>query len=295
MWQKVKPFLPVLPALIVIGLLFFGGLIHGIIQSLGYFPAAGQNDLSGDAYTKVVRQHEFWLSLTLTLRVAALSTLTSGVLGLLIAVGLYKAGTSAKRQSPFWRVLFQLPLTIPHLVAAYLMVLLFMQSGWIARWLYALGWLEHMEDFPVLVNDSFGWGMILTYTWKEAPFITLMVYPVLWRIHVSWQEAARVFGAGPWQWMREVVLPLLLPAWSAAMFIVFAFSFSAFEVPYLLGVTYPKMLPVLSFEYYTSGGLADRPQALAVNVVLSAIAALLGGVAYRLLRRWLPEERKRWL
>ncbi|HSP22797.1 MAG TPA: ABC transporter permease, partial [Planococcus sp. (in: firmicutes)] len=85
---------------------------------------------------------------------------------------------------------------------------------------------------------------------------------------------------------REIVLPIILPAWTIAAFIVFVFTFSAFEVPYLLGVTYPSMLPVYSYQLYTSGTLTDRPEALAVNIILAALTILLGLAVYFFSKRW---------
>jgi putative spermidine/putrescine transport system permease protein len=295
MWLRSKPYVLVLPAWIVITVLFFGGLAEGLIQSMGYFPAAGQSRFSLFAYAELLGSEEFWSSLLLTLRISSLSTLTAGVLGVFVAVCLFML---KQKGNNFGRSLlakgFELPLIIPHLVGAYLMVLLFMQSGWLSRIGFHLGLIREISDFPVWINDPFGWGIVFTYAWKEAPFIALMVYPVLLRIHGSWYEAAQVLGANSWNFLREIVIPLLLPAWLSASFIVFAFSFSAFEVPFLLGVTYPKMLPVLSYELYTSGGLEQRPEALAVNVLMTLITAALGWLAYRISKRWMTGAREGW-
>src|SRR5262249_27237785 len=48
-------------------------------------------------------------------------------------------------------------------------------------------------------------------------------------------EAAATLGAGPWQRLREVTLPLLAPALSAAAAIVFLFSFTSFGIVLILG------------------------------------------------------------
>ncbi|MEX0851264.1 MAG: ABC transporter permease subunit, partial [Gaiellaceae bacterium] len=48
-------------------------------------------------------------------------------------------------------------------------------------------------------------------------------------------EAAATLGAGPWQSFREVTLPLLAPALSAAAAIVFLFSFTSFGIVLILG------------------------------------------------------------
>jgi putative spermidine/putrescine transport system permease protein len=287
MWRKSKPYFLLLPATGAIVLLFFGGLFDGLLKSLGYFPAIGETEFSLAAYKLLFSSSAFWESLSLTFRVAALSSVIAAFLGAVLAVSLFMLHESSKSgASRLWHRLFQLPLTIPHLVGGYIIVLLFMQSGFLSKLFASAGWISDISEFPVVVNDIFGWGIILTYAWKEAPFVSLMIYPVLMRIHGSWREVSRVFGASSWSFIREIVVPVMLPAWTIATFIVFVFTFSAFEVPFLLGVTYPSMLPVYSYQLYTSGTLADRPEALAVNIILSILTIALGLITYYFSRRW---------
>lgn len=287
MWRKSKPYLLLLPATGAIVLLFFGGLFDGLLKSLGYFPAIGERQLNLDAYTNLLASDSFWDSLELTVRVAAISSLLAGLLGGLLAIALFLLNQySEDENSRLWHRLFQLPLTIPHLVAGYVIVLLFTQSGVISKLLASVGMIDEMTDFPVLVNDPFGWGIILAYTWKEVPFVLLMVYPVLARIQKSWREVSRVYGAGNWNFIREIALPIMMPSWIIAVFIVFVFTFSAFEIPFLLGVTYPGMLPVYSFQLYTDGSLSDRPEALAVNIILALMTICLGLATYYFSKRW---------
>lgn len=287
MLRKIKPYLLLFPAIITIVLLFFGGLFDGFLKSLGYFPAIGETEFSLKAYSSLLQSDAFWDSLIVTIRIAALSSAISAILGAIVAVALFMIQeTSKSRALNFWNRLFQLPLTIPHLVGGYVIVLLFMQSGFLSKILAAIGVIDQIPDFPVLVNDSFGWGIILAYAWKEAPFVALMVYPVLARIHKQWRDVSRVYGAKNRDYIREIVVPAILPAWTVAAFIVFVFTFSAFEVPFLLGVTYPSMLPVYSYQLYSSGTLADRPEALAVNLVLALLTVLLGLIAYYFSKRW---------
>ncbi|MFC4712091.1 ABC transporter permease [Planococcus dechangensis] len=287
MWRKSKPYFLLLPATGAIVLLFFGGLFDGLLKSLGYFPAIGETQISLAAYYTLFSSSAFWESLSLTFRVAALSSVIAAFLGAVLAVSLFMLHESSKSgASRLWHRLFQLPLTIPHLVGGYIIVLLFMQSGFLSKLFASAGWISDISEFPVVVNDTFGWGIILTYAWKEAPFVSLMIYPVLMRIHGSWREVSRVFGASSWSFIREIVVPVMLPAWTIATFIVFVFTFSAFEVPFLLGVTYPSMLPVYSYQLYTSGTLSDRPEALAVNIILSILTITLGLITYYFSRRW---------
>lgn len=285
MWQNSKPYWLILPAVMVIMVLFFGGLIVGLVQSFGYFPAVGQFSFSISAYYKLLTSIDFWLALWLTIRISFVSTLLAGILGIGISAFFIKNQHRKSRLSRSLQGLFNLPLLIPHFVGAYIMMLLFMQSGWVSRLCYALGIIQHPKAFPVLTNDPTGWGIILTYAWKEAPFIALIIYPVLRKVYAEWQEVAKVFGATSWRFFIEVTLPLLVPSWLSSCFIVFAFTFSAFEVPYLMGITFPQMLSVLSYNIYTNGGWNRMPEAMAINVILIIIIVILGIIAYKLSRK----------
>lgn len=296
MWRKSKPYLLLMPSILIICILFFGGLLIGILQSFGMDPVIGENHFSMGTYERLFSNSDFWVSMWLSLRIAFLSSIFAGLFGLVVSICLFlisRAGGGIRQN--VWQRLFQLPLIVPHIVAAYLMVLLFARSGLFSKLLAQVGLIHHIKDFPILVNDAFGWGIIFTYMWKEAPFIALMIYPVLLRVHQSWFEAAQIFGAGRWKFTKEIVIPILFPAWLSSTFIVFAFSLSAFEVPLILGITYPKMLSVYAYNLFSNGQLSDRPEAMAVNVILAVITALLGITAYFISKRWQFNEGRRWL
>ena len=50
--------------------------------------------------------------------------------------------------------------------------------------------------------------------------------------------------------------------------IIFIFAFGGYELPFLLGVTTPKALPVQAYLAYTSPDLRERPYAMAMNAVI---------------------------
>jgi len=283
MWHRIKRYSLVLPALLLTLLLFFGGLVDGLLKSFGYFPAVGATSFTLVAYQDVITSNTFLDSLSLTVRVALLSTVSATLLGVTVALALYSVQRRVKNS---WLLrMIQLPLTIPHLAAGYFFILLLSQSGLLSRMGFALGWLETPAQFPVLVNDPFGLGMILTYSWKEAPFIALLVYPVLARIGDSWYEAAKIYGASTFQYIRFVLMPAIRPAILTASLIVFIYTLSSFEVPYLLGVTYPATLPVYAYQLYTSGSFSDRSEALVIMWLLTALALLVGIIAHRFYRK----------
>jgi putative spermidine/putrescine transport system permease protein len=116
-----------------------------------------------------------------------------------------------------------------------------------------------------------------------------MMLAVLQSVGEDYENVARNLGANPWQRFRYVLWPLMLPGMVRASTLVFAFAFGSFQVPYLLGQTYPTTLPVLAYRNYTDVDLNARPEAMAMSVVIGAIIVLLVVLYMRLLER---RERK---
>jgi putative spermidine/putrescine transport system permease protein len=279
MWQRSRPYILILPSLIIIGTIFFGGLMLGLFQSLGLMDIGGNSHFTINAYRQLILSKDFISSLVLTLKVALLSSILSGVLAIILVRILFILGEN--RKTAIYRKVFMAPMLVPHVTAAYLIMLLFMKSGWLSSIAYSIGVTKGMDGFPSVVNDLNSLGIILTYVWKETPFIMLMLFPIISRAKDSWLEIAQVFGARRQEFFKEVMLPLMIPTWLSSVLIVFAFTFSDFEVPYLLGVTYPKFISVYSYNMYYNGQISDRPLALAANFILAAITAMLGLLAYR--------------
>ncbi len=278
MGGRVKIALLLAPALVVIGVLFAGGLLAALVQSLGYLPAIGMAEVNLDAYREVLTGEDFLDSLFLTVYVAGASTSAATVLAVLAAMALRR---SSGRLAA---LVFQLPITIPHLVAAVGIALVISQTGLGARLAATLGLIGEPKDFPVLLYDRYSIGIIVTYVWKETPFIALVVLASLRGVAADLEDVARTLGAGSWQRFWYVVFPVISPGIVAASLIVFSFTFGAFEVPYLLGKTYPTILPVMAYNEYRDIDLSARPVAMAINIVIAAVTAAFAAAYLRLAR-----------
>lgn len=278
MGERTKIALLLAPALLVVGVLFSGGLFVALVQSLGYLPAIGMTDIGFEAYREVLGSREFLNSLALTFYVAGASTVISTVLAVLAALAL--RSTNGRVSA----VVFQLPITIPHLVAAVGIALVVSQTGLGARLAEALGLIGEPREFPALLYDRYAVGIILTYVWKETPFIALVVLASLRGVAGELEEVARTLGANAFQRFWYVIFPVISPGIVAASLIVFAFTFGAFEVPYLLGQSYPTILPVMAYEEYRDIDLTARPVAMAINVLIAVITALFAAAYLRLSR-----------
>lgn len=279
--ETVRIWVMLAPALALILVLFVGGVFVGFGQSLDYMPIIGLTTPTVRHYTNILSDPDFYTSLLLTLYLA----LTSTVLAMILAVG---AAMLLRRQFAGSRVvtfIFQLPLPVPHLVAAAGIVLLFTQSGLFARLFYQAGLLAQPNQFPVLVFDRWQIGTILVYLWKEIPFIGLVVLAVLKGIGQEYEEVAQTLGASPWQRFRHVLLPLIMPGLITTGIIVFAFVFGSFEIPLLLGQRYPNVLPVTAYRAYVDPDLNQRPASMAMGMIITVIVVLLLNLALTLSRR----------
>lgn len=260
-----RAYLLLLPALTIIGVLFGGGLALAFLQSIGMIGILGTGQPTLAAYQAALSNPEFIKSLGLSVYIAVVATGLATLLSLGLALLLRTAGRWASFAC-------QVTLPIPHLVGVAGMLLLLSPSGLLSRIALALGGTASDQDFPLLVNDAANLGVLALFLWKEIPFMTLVLLAVLRGIDPAYETQARVLGASCWQCFWQVTLPLLKPGILSTSLIVFGYIFASFEVPFLLGSTRPRPLPVLVYRAFSDSDLSRRPEAVALGLILSAIS-----------------------
>lgn len=273
----------ILPTLLVLGILFLGGFIFGILQSLGLFSVIANDNsaLSLDAYRAAFVSDKVRSGLVLTFRIAFLATSLSTVIALVLAISISRA----KRFQKLTIALTQFNIPIPHVVAATAILLTFSQSGVISRLSNEIGLTDGTSDFPIITNDPAGFGVLLSFLWKEIPFMCILILGALRGPVTALDEVARTLGASYFYRIRKVIIPYIFPSILSGTIIVFAFTFGSFEVPYILGQPYPPMLSVATYEFYTNRDLINRPVAMALATLTSLSIAILVLIYMRLTRR----------
>ena len=264
--EAAQAYLLLAPALIVVGVIFGGGLLLALLQSLGLVGLVGSGQFTLQAYRSVLSDPDFLRSLGVSLYIAVTAT----GLGVICSIGLALLLRGAGRWASF---ACQLTLHIPHLVGVAGILMLLSPSGLVARLLYSLGSIQSDQEFPLLVNDPGYLGVLIHFLWKEIPFITLILLAVLRGIGPRYEMQARVLGANAWQCFWHVTLPLLKPGILSASVIVFGFTFGSFEVPFLLAPTYPRTLPVQIYRLFTDIDLTSRGEAMALGMILALISS----------------------
>ena len=287
MWKRTTGLLLLLP-LAAITLLVLAACAHVVAQGLGVVPAFGLEEPTAAYFAAVLTDEDFWASLGVSLRTAALSALLSAVLGTALCAAL------AARRRRWALYLVRLPILVPHAVVALFTITLFSQTGLLARLAWAMGLIGEAGDFPQLLYTPQGWGVVLAYLWKEIPFVAYFTLALMVSVSATLGEAAENLGASPLRSFFTVTLPLSLPAIAKAGLIIFLFAFGGYELPLLLGATVPKALPVAAYQAYLDPELTRRPYAMAmfsVILLLSVAMAGLWGLAARGLERRLEGGR----
>lgn len=268
---KIKPYILLLPAAIVLLGILTSGIVIALSQSVGYIPIIGLKEFTLKYYKTIIMDKGFLQSLKLSLNIS----LFSSIIAVIVGVSLAYAMLINKHRKSIEKILYILPIIVPHMIAAFLMFNILSQSGLLPRILYHLQIFREQYEFPSLIFDRYGVGIIITYLWKEIPFVAMVVYTFISNINKDLEDVAVNLGASRRQFFWHVILPLSWPSIISSFIIIFAFSFGAFEVPYLLGPTTPKTLPVKAFIEYSNPDIFNRPYAMALNVVLTLISLLI--------------------
>ncbi|WP_367569366.1 ABC transporter permease [Lacrimispora sp.] len=277
MKEKLMPYLLLAPQLLLT-ILFMIGLITGITQSLGVIPAFGLKEPTYFYYKEVLSRPDMVQSLLYSLKIALVSA------ALATAGGVFFCSICVVRQKNRGMMMriIQLPIIIPHVMAALFILNIFSRNGILARIAYALGMIREQAQFPMVIYDSHGIGIIMAYLWKEIPFIIYFVIGLMANINGNLGEAAVNLGAGPWTVFWKVTLPLCRNTIVSGFLIIFVFALGAYELPLLLGATIPKALPVLAYQQYIHPDLRNRPYAMALNGIIIAVS-LLSALIYFLM------------
>jgi putative spermidine/putrescine transport system permease protein len=219
---------------------FFGiPMLLAFLGSFGLYTIGTESRFTLDYYRALFEVRAYRDGLYFTLYLA----FTSTILSLLISIPL-----AALLQKPFagkktFNALYKVPLIVPSIVAAFLVLTMLDQGGILMRVFAQFG-----MGFPKLVRDPWAIGTIIAMTWKFVPFMTLIIGGSMAGIPRDVLEAARTLRAGPLTVFLRIQIPLALPGITAATLLVFIIAMGAFVIPNLLGPVYPLPLSVLMYE-----------------------------------------------
>jgi len=223
--------------------------------------------LWGDAVTR--------LALFNTLFYTAVASVVKFVLGLWLALLLNKHLPF----KAFLRAVVLLPFIVPTALSAIAFWWIYDSQFSIISWaLLRLGLIDQYIDFLGQPWHA-RFATIAANIWRGVPFVAITLLAGLQTISPSYYEAASLDGASDWQQFRHVTLPLLTPIIAVVMTFSVLFTFTDFQLIYVLTRGGPlnatHLMATLSFQRAISGGSLGEGAAIATAMVPFLIAAIL--------------------
>ena len=157
-----------------------------------------------------------------------------------IAIGGYLVLGENPRAVALLRWLYRWPLFIPFVVAAQCMRTFLAKNGLMNNSLVALGILEVDQTVGFL-----DWrGIIITFVWKQTPFVALLVAGAMASLDRSTIEAARNLGASRLRILFEILVPQVMPTLMVGLILSFVTMMSVLSVPLMISGESPTMMTV---------------------------------------------------
>src|SRR6266568_2739624 len=172
-----------------------------------------------------------------------------------------------------------LPFIVPTALSAIAFWWIYDSQFSIISWtLTKMGLIDHYIDFlgePWLARLS----VTAANIWRGVPFVAISLLAGLQTIPASLYEASSIDGATPWQQFWNVTLPLLTPIIAVVMTFSVLFTFTDFQLIYVLTRGGPlnatHLMATLSFQRAIPGGNLGEGAALAMAMVPFLLAAIL--------------------
>jgi multiple sugar transport system permease protein len=223
------------PALSAIALFFFVPVLASLALSFSDFDIYALADLGNlrfvglENYARLVSDPQFWIAL----RNTAYFTLVGGPLSIGASLGaaLLLESRLLRGRALFRTVYFLPVVTTLVAVAVVWRYLYHPRVGLLNRALASVG----IEPVDWLGDPA--WAMpaiILLAVWKNFGFNMVIFVAGLESIPERLYEAARLDGAGPWQQLRFVTLPNLVPITSFVALMTTIGYFQLFAEPYVM-------------------------------------------------------------
>ncbi|MBA5805853.1 sugar ABC transporter permease [Rhizobium sophorae] len=228
----------------------------------------------------------FWLSVFNTILYTSVASVLKFALGLWLAMLL----NQHLPFKSFFRAIVLLPWVVPTVLSALAFWWIYDSQFSIISWsLMQLGLISGPINFlgdPINARIS----VIIANVWRGIPFVAISLLAGLQTIPASLQEAASLDGATSWQRFRYVTLPMLTPIIAVVMTFSVLFTFTDFQLIYVLTkggpVNATHLMATLSFQRGIPGGQLGEGAAIAVAMVPFLLGAIMFSFFGLQRRKW---------
>lgn len=268
--MNLTPYLLLLPSLIFLAFFFAWPMVQAF--ALAFQTADGQWTLvhiqrmvQDVAFTDALRT-----TLILIVAILPLQFILALIMALLIQAQLRGAG--------LFLYIFAIPLGISDLAAGIIWFSIFTERGYLTSILHGLGLID--KPFIFLNYQTPGWlflAVVLAEVWRATAIIMVILVAGLQSIPRDYLEAAEVFGAGLFDKVRRVILPLLRPSLQVALILRTILAFQVFAVVLALAGRGMSVLASEAYRWYNS---YRNPNVAAAYAALIMLLSIITTVLY---------------
>ncbi|ARI75732.1 carbohydrate ABC transporter permease [Halobacillus mangrovi] len=237
---------PVLLALTVVVVFPF---VYGFVFSFSDWNGLTATSFVGlEHYINLFQEEEFMNSIWFTVKFSVVTVILLNVFGL----GLALIVTRKIKSGNLLRTVFFMPNLIGGLILGFIWQFIFISVfGDVGN---LLG-LESMQGWLSTPETGF-WGLVILTSWQMAGYIMIIYIAYLENIPKDLIEAAQIDGATALQRFKNIIFPLVAPAFTVSMFLTLSMAFKIYDQNLSL----------------TNGGPFNSTQMVAMEIVRTAFS-----------------------
>ncbi len=274
MEKAIKKYWPVflVPTLVSFLIGFIVPFILGVWLSFCDFTTVTDAQFTGienylRAFQDTIFQHAFWY----TALFAIVSLLVINVIAFALALAL----TQKMRGTNLFRTVFFMPNLIGGIVLGYIWQLIF--NGILAQYSQAIN-----------LNEWYGFaGLVILVSWQQIRYMMIVYIAGLQSIPTDVLEAAEVDGAGPWERLKSVIIPMMMPSITICTFLSITNGFKLFDQNLSLTAGEPsKLSELLALNIYNTfyGRTGWEGVGQAKAVIFCLVVVAIGLIQLRVTR-----------
>jgi multiple sugar transport system permease protein len=228
----------------------------------------------------------FWLSVFNTILYTVFASAVKFAIGLYLALLL-------NEKLPFkaiLRAIVLIPFIVPTVLSAIAFWWIYDAQFSIVSWtLRHLGLITGHINFLGDVWNA-RWSAIFANIWRGIPFVAITLLAGLQTVSPTLYEAATIDGASRWQIFRRVTFPLLTPIIAVVMTFSVLFTFTDFQLIWVLTrggpVNSTHLMATLSYQRAIVAGNLGEGAAISTAMIPFLLAAILIS--------WFGLQRRKW-
>ena len=278
-WE-VLPYWLILPSVVYLAVFFVWPMIQGFGLAL-----RDEDGWTFSAVDTMVHDADFSKAMSFTFILIVVIVPIQFVL----AFGMALLLNARLRGAGFFLYIFLLPLAVSDLAAGIAWSSIFTERGYLNTIIEGLGLRE--QSF-IWLDPTDKWqqaGVVaVAEIWRSTTFMMIILFAGLQAIPRDYVEAAEVFGAGFFQRVRHVIMPMLKPSIQVALLLRLIFAFEVFAVVIALTGSGATVLAAEAYEWQATN--QNEHVAAAYSVVILALSLAAAAVVLVALRT--PKERR---